>query len=688
MADYVEPGKNAESKPKKDKDAFLATMRANYAKDAEFVRENHEEALDDLRFKSGDQWDADIRAQRFIDGRPCLTVDHLGQHVRQVTGDIRLNKPAVKVRPVDNGADPKTAELFTGLIRNIEQQSMATSVYVRAGENAAVCGEGAFRILTVYSDDDAFDQDIRIGRINNPLAVIWDRDAQEPTREDALHCWVLEEFSLEAFKKRWPKASTAGFEVDSPEDWVNDWYRNERVLVAEYWVKEPMKRKIALMPDGTTEDVTETEDGELSQRMAMIAMGMMEQGQEPKEPQFREVDGHKVVRYIVNGAEVLEGPDDWPGRYIPVVPVFGEETYVGNKVVRNGMVRRGKDPQRMINAHASAAVETVALAPKAPFIGTDRQFEGYEHEWEQANTKNLPYLRYKADPQAGGAPQRQPGPQIPAAWLQLKQDSVDALNNATGIHPAGLGQESTEKSGKAILARERQGDVGTFVYIDNLAIAIAYAGRQLVDLIPRIYDAERVVRVLGEDDAEELVIVNQTDPVTGQIKNDLGRGKYDVIVQTGPSFSTKRQESAEAMLQFMQTMPQAAEMVMDLLVKNFDWPGAEELAERFRKVALANGMVEPDPEKGEQPPPPPPPDPEMVEAEANVAKTEAETQGKQLENVQKSLEIWLATGQLQQLVSGYVQQAMMGARAVQGAPPGQPMPAQQPMNQPPAMGGF
>jgi hypothetical protein len=360
--------------------------------------------------------------------------------------------------------------------------------------------------------------------------------------------------------------------------------------------------------------------------------------------------------------------------------VFGEETYVGNKVVRNGMVRRGKDPQRMINAHASAAVETVALAPKAPFIGTDRQFEGYEHEWEQANVKNLPYLRYKADPQAGGAPQRQPGPQIPAAWLQLKQDSVDALNNATGIHPAGLGQESTEKSGKAILARERQGDVGTFVYIDNLAIAIAYAGRQLVDLIPRIYDAERVVRVLGEDDAEELVIVNQTDPVTGMIKNDLGRGKYDVVVQTGPSFSTKRQESAEAMLQFMQTMPQAAEMVMDLLVKNFDWPGAEELAERFRKVALANGMVEPDPEKGEEPPPPPPPDPKAVEADAKVAKMGAETEGQKLENAKQMLELALATGQLQQIVQMYVQQALMGAAAVQGGPGmAPPMPMQQPM---------
>ena len=282
-----------------------------------------------------------------------------------------------------------------------------------------------------------------------------------------------------------------------------------------------------------------------------------------------------------------------------------------------------------------------------------------------------------------------PGAQIPAAWLQLKQDSVDALNNSTGIHPASLGQASSETSGKAILARERQGDVGTYVYIDNLAMAIACCGRQLVDLIPRIYDGERIIRVLGEDDAEDLVMVNQFDPMTGLIENDLSRGKYDVIVQTGPSFSTKRQESAEMMLQFIQSAPESASLVLDILAENLDWPGADKIAERFRKQLIAQGMVEPDPEKGEQPPPPPPPDPDMVKAEADVAKTQAETKGQELDNAKQMLELALASGQLQQLVAGYVQQVLMGAQAVQGAPPGPMMPMpQQPNGMPPQEGGF
>lgn len=671
----------------KDED-FLSTMRTEYRHDSQAMEQNHREMLDDLRFFAGDQWDEGVRKQRELANRPCLTTDHLAQHVRQVTGDIRLNKPSIKVRPVDSGADPDTAELFTGLIRNIEQQSMAHVAYTRAGGNAAICGEGAFKIITQYSEDDGFDQDIRLAPLYNPMAVIWDRNARMPTMEDANHCWVLERYSMEAFKKEWPEASTESFEAEEPESWVNDWYTSETVLVAEYWCKKPTKRKIALMPDGTVEEITDLEDEDLAQRMLQAAQSEMAMGREPREPMFRTVDSEKVVRYVVNGAEVLQGPEDWPGRYIPIIPVFGEEIWVADNLVRRGMVRTAKDPQRMLNYHNSAAVEAVALAPKAPFVGTDKQFEGHEHLWETANTDNHAYLPYKADQQAPGAPQRQPGPQVPAAMLALKQESVNDLNNATGIHPASLGQQSTETSGKAILARERQGDVGTFTFIDNLAIAIGYAGKQLVDLIPRIYDGQRIVRVLGEDDAEELMEVNALQP-DGSVKNDLSRGKYDVIVQTGPSFSTKRQESAEAMLQFIQTAPESAGLVMDLIAKNMDWPGAEEIAERFRKQLIAQGVVEADPEKGEQPPPPPPPDPDMVKAEteaaktqAGIAETEAKTEGQQLQNAEKALELLMESGQLQRIVEGYARQVLMGM-----GPPGPAQPNVVPM-QPPQEGGF
>ena len=652
----------AKAAPKSNEE-ILVFIRENYRKDSTAVQENHDEALDDLRFKAGDQWDWNIKRQREKKQRPCLTIDHVSQHVRQVTGDIRLNKPAIRVRPVDDEADTDTAELFTGLIRNIEQQSMAGHVYSRAGDNAATCGEGAFRIVTEYADDDVFDQDIRLEAINNPLAVIWDRNARKPTMEDAMHCWVLERYSMEAFKAKWPEASTADFEAEHPEDWVSEWYTNDTVLVAEFWHKETVTRQLVQMPDGS---VGEWDKLTSEERDAVTALQELTNPGIPL--RFRNVETHKVVRYVINGAEVLTGPEEWPGRDIPVIPVFGEEIWVGDERVRRGMVRMAKDPQRMINYHASAAVESVALAPKSPFIGTADQFKNYEDIWETANTENYSYLPYNADGKAPGPPQRSPGPQPAVATIQLKQEAINDLNNATGIHPASLGQASSETSGRAILARERQGDVGTFVYIDNLAMAIGYAGRQLVDLIPKIYDGERVVRVLGEDDTEELMQVNALQ-ADGSIVNDLSRGKYDVIVRTGPSFSTKRQESAEAMMQFIQTAPDAAGLVMDLIAKNMDWPGADDIAARFRKQMIAQGIVEADPEKGEEPPGPPPPTPEEIkaqtdamQAEADVAKKEAETRGQELENAEKTIELLLASGTLERIIEGITQEKMEALR--------------------------
>ncbi|NIA67785.1 hypothetical protein HBA54_04205 [Pelagibius litoralis] len=673
-------------------DTFIKTVRKNYERAIDYERENREECLDDLRFRAGEQWAEEVKRDRLEQRRPILTINRIPQYTRQVTGDIRLNKPAIKVRPVDDGADKDTAELFTGLIRNIEQQSMASSVYVTGADNMATCGQGAWRVVTEYADDDSFEQDIRIRRIRNPFAVVWDPDSQEPTREDAKYCFVLQPYAIEDFKQRWPNASLTDFEIDQPEDWVNDWRDGEQIIVAEYWCKKPVKKKLAALPDGSIRDVTALTEPELAQ-MQLLQDAMAAEAGEPSVPiRFRDVDSMQIEQHFVNGAESLEEPYIWPGRYIPIVPVLGEEVNVADRVVRHGLVRFLKDPQRLYNYDRSAAVETISLAPKSPFVASIKQIEGFEDVWDTANTENHAYLPYNPDPAAGGPPQRQPAAQVPAALVQDAQISADDMSAVSGIYPSSLGQESNETSGKAILARERQGDVGTFVYIDNLAISIAHTGKILVDLIPRIYDSERVIRVLGEDDSEDLVTINRFDPMTGKMINDLSVGKYDVAVQTGPSFSTKRQEAADSILQFMQTMPQAAQMVMHKLVKNLDWPEADDIAETFRKMAVAQGIEEPDEDKGDQPPAPPPPSPEEIkaqtdaaQAEAGIAKTEAETEGVQLESAQAAVELALTNGTLQRIVESYVNQILTGSLGAQPPPTAAPQPTQE---QPPPRAVF
>ncbi len=630
-----------------------ARERFDRARDADRV--NREEARDDLRFRAGEQWPESIKADRRNSDRPMITINRTPQFVRQVTGDVRLNKPGIKVRPVDDREDPKKAEIFTGLIRNIESVSNAHIAYTTAEDAAATCGIGQFRIVTEFSEDDPFRLDIAIKRIQNPFAVVWDPDATEITKEDAKYLFFTDSMSHEAFKAKFPKADLSSFDTDDIPEHLTSWMTNDEIVVAEYWRKVPIEKEFVLLADGAVRDVTELDEADI-------------QAMQPVDR--KTMASHKVEWMILNGDQVLDGPETWDGRFLPFVPVVGEEVHVGDRVVRHGLVRFLKDPNRLYNYWRTTQVETIALQPKAPYVLTPSQINGHENMWADANARNYPYLIYNPDPQSPGAPKREMPPVMSQGMTQEIALAADDMQAVTGIYNAQLGGRSNETSGKAILARERQGDVGTYVYASNLALAIQHAGRILVDLIPHIFDTERAVRLLGEDDSETFETINQLlrDETTGEIKvvNDLSVGKYDVTVTTGPSFNTKRMESASAMMQFVQAAPQTAGLVMDLIAKNMDWPGADEFAKRFRK-ALPPGIAEPNPD--EPPPQPKPPSiPEQLQmmkiaaetgkAKAMSEKMQQETETAKLENLQKELEISASTGGLEEMVRAAVRQTL------------------------------
>ncbi len=670
---------------------FLVEARELYKTDEEAVRTNFRNMADDIRFFAEDQWLNEDRVAREAQNRPVVTEDHLAPAVRQITNDMRMNKPSVKARPVDSAADVEIARIYEGLIRNIEQQSFAASgnAYVKAGENATVCGQGAFRIITEYSTDDSFDQDIRIVPIRNPLSVIWDSDAESPTRDDARRCWVLTWMSHEAFKATYPGRADTNFEQNySNETWFSDWNRRDEVLIAEYFYKRPKTKTMWRMAlDQRIVDVTDMDDEQKVQLVEAQARDFVEAGEPlPADPyEERTIDTSEVWRAVINGADVLEAPRKWPGKYIPVIHVTGEEIFLNENRVMRGLVRVGKDSQRMINYHNSAAIEHVSLAPKQPYLVTTAQISGLENEWQIANRQNAPYLRYKTDSKAPGPPVRAPAPQIPAALLTLKQEAVSGLHATTNVYPSSTGAQSNEISGVAIQRRDTQGDVANFHFVDNLNHSISYCGKQLLDLIPKIYDGQRIVRILGEDDAEEMIEINMVDPTTGKINNDLSAGKYDIEMVPGPSFSTKRAEAADFFGKFVQSAsPEDTALVMDLLVKHLDLPGADELYERFRKRGVATGLIEPDPDKGDEPPGEPEPSAELLLAQAEMKKADAdlinantkaaqnqtsamknaadarksfaESEGQQLENVATLVEMLVQTGELERVVAGMVNQ--------------------------------
>jgi hypothetical protein len=538
---------------------ILAEMRAFKREAEQADNHNRDAALEDLRFLEGEgQWPQGVKAMREAEGRPCLTINKLPQYVSQVANEIRQNRPAIKVSPVDSASDPDKAELLEGLIRNIEYTSKADQAYDTAGFYAVACGMGFITVETCYADDDAFEQDIRICRVRNPMTVFIDPLAKEADASDMTRAIVTSLMSAEAFKKKYPgKAATSAHEG---EEW-GDWYTGNDVRLAEYWTREQVPRRVALMPDGSIIDADSVP--EVVQPVAT-----------------RNAIRWKVTYRLCTGADILE-EKEWPGKYIPIVPVWGEEIDINGKIYRRGLIRNAKDSQRMYNYWRTTATELVALAPKAPVLLTDKQVEGKENDWATANVSPRPYLTYNADPTAP-MPQRLEPASVPQGVFTEAQVSVDDMKSTTGIYDASLGARGNETSGRAIMARQREGDNATFIYPDNVARAIAQVGRIVCDLIPKIYDTQRIVRVLGEDGAQALMEVNAATPYG--VMNDLTTGKYDITVQSGPSYQTKRMEAADTMMLFVQAQPQLAPIIGDLIAKNMDWPGADQIAKRLKAM--------------------------------------------------------------------------------------------------------
>ncbi len=563
--------------------------------DAEADWQNRLDALDDLRFYANEggtgQWDPEVLRERLEQGRPIVTVPLMGQFVRQVTNDARKNRPAIKVRPVDDDADPETAEILEGIVRHIEDQSEAASkAYIPGVNNAAICGIGHWRVNAKYCDDESWNQQLYIEGIPNALAVLWDRSAKDPVRMDANHVTILEDMTDDAFKAKYPDAALSDISIGT--NGSLDWRTNDFTRVAEYWCKEPFERTLAKTQDGKILDIT---------NVPKEALKFLPPNKTKK------VKSHKIVQYILSGKEILEGPNEWKGKYLPIVPIIGEETFVGENRIRAGLVRHAKDPARLYNLWRSNQLEIIGLQPKSPFIATFKQIEKYKALWNQANRRNLPYLPYDADPQANGPPKREQPPVASPAMSEEIAIASGELRATTGIYDAGLGQHSSESvSGKAIGKLQEQSNVATLHFGDNLQLSIRHTGRIAVDLIPYYWDTEQTVRLLNEDDSDRFEKINSYMMTQGGPEpiHDLSIGTYDVTVTAGPSYATKRMESVDVLTQLTQTMPDAAMFMMDILVKNMDIPGGEELAKRFKTAILKAHPEFADPKDQEQPPPP------------------------------------------------------------------------------------
>jgi putative ubiquitin-RnfH superfamily antitoxin RatB of RatAB toxin-antitoxin module len=552
---------------------------------------NRVEALEDLKFAGGDQWPVEIQNSRLLESRPYLTINKIDAYCRQIANSQRQQRPRIKCHGVNTSSDEKMAQIITGICRHVEEQSDADAAYDNAFDFAVRMGWGFWRITTDYVRPDSFDQEIYIKRIENPFMVYFDPNSNEPDGSDAEKCLITEVISKEAFKKMYPDAETdAGFTPRGTGDSQSEWITKEDIRIAEYFYTEYKHTKLVLLSDGTT-----VYEDEMPSQDAMLAAGIYEVS--------RRVTVKKQIKWVkLTGMQILE-KRDWAGKYIPVVPCYGQQLIVDSKKKKFGLTRMAKDPQRMYNFWSTALTESVALAPKAKWLLAEGQDEGHEDEWAQANIKSMPVLRYKQTDSEGreALPPQRLAPEPPPMGIATALEGLNAdLMAVVGIYDPSMLPQGNQ-SGKAIQGQQQQVDMTNFHYFDNLTRSIKQTGRIILDLIPHVYDSQRALRIIGDDGKGEIVNVNERsmDQMgVEKILNDVTVGEYDVVMETGPGYNSKRQEAVESMVQMLGIDPNLMQQAGDLVFRNMDFPGADIIADR---LAAANPLAQID-EKSDIPP--------------------------------------------------------------------------------------
>lgn len=556
---------------------FLTYVRRLYTEDRDADKGNRDPGIEDAEFVAGQHWDRDIEAQRKTRRRPTLTINRMPAFIGQVIGDRRQNETSIVVLP-DTDGKKEIALVRQGLIRNIEKISKADRAYDTALQNAVITGIGAFGVRLDYARYDVFDQDINVVEYPDPFSITWDRHSVDKTGRDANHVFIEERMPLDAFKNRYPAASAEGFGMD--DQYTDGWFSHEDARIVSFWRMRTRKKTLGLTIDNVTIDITGKEDDETT--LSVL------QTRPDGEYYMREVDCPYAENWLLSGREILAGPYELEISRVPVFRVPGWEISIGGRRHRFGLVRFLKDPQRLHNYWRSTIAEKLILTPRARWLASAEAVAGREKQWRIAHLNDDPLLIWNGE--SGQPPTFTPPAQLEPALVQEANMAVQDMRDVSNIHEASLGQQSNEVSGKAILARQRVGDKGTFLYHDNLNDAISELGEVINQLIPVAYDTARTIRVLDEHGKENFTRINDPDDPDSV---DIGFGRYSVTIRTGPTTATKRVEAREAMLAVFNAAPETFAAAADLYVQQMDFPGADKFAKRLRKTLPPN-LIDPE----------------------------------------------------------------------------------------------
>ena len=594
-------------------ESILHEARERFAESQDAWSELKVQALDDMKFgRLGEQWPVDIAQRRQIAGRPCMTINRMPSFIRQVVNDGRQNRPSIKVRPVDSQADVQTAEIMSGLIRHIESISDADVAYDTALDNQASGGFGFATVDVDYACDDSFDKEIKIGAVHNPLAVDWDAFTESYDSSDWGYAFISQVMPEEKFEKKYPDKAKKS-DIDMSEAYMAPWFEGKAVRLSKYYEKVSKTRKIVLLSDGNVVDAeTYAKNKDVFDLAGATVL------------REREAESYEIVVRLITGADILD-EKRWRGSIIPVIPFWGDSFNIEGRRYMNSLIHDAKDSQRIYNFSRSTATELISLAPKVPWMGRKGAFKTDQEKWTNVNTESYPFIEYDGDI----PPMRQPFAGPPEGAINEAMMASEDMKAIIGISNPSLGMPDNRViSGKAKQMERHESDTGTFHFTDNQHRSIRCIGRILLELIPQVYSGERVVRILGYDGKAQAVPLGQPIPLPngGTKVFNLSAGKYDLSVEAGPSYTTRREEAVDALSTIVSAAPMTAPILAPQLVRMFDMPDSEKVTAMLATAmppaarAIFDGT----------PPPPPGPPPEVVaeqqKAQAQMAISQQKAQ--------------------------------------------------------------
>lgn len=557
--------------------------------------------VQDVKFANADsdngwQWPDDLKRARMLQRRPALTINKVQNHVGLVVNDGRQNKAAIEIKPAGKESSFQAAQGLECLVRNIEYQSTATSIYDDMSQNQVEGGIGYGRVISIYPDPRSFNQELRIAPVENHLNVYLDPDIKQKSGSDARFGFIFEDMAKEDYKREFkedPPVSTTPL----GEGFGSDWVKADHIRIAEYYRIKIVEDELIYYKHGDKEELfLRSEVPRGMRRQLRLDEEAYDRGNAGPDIEIitRPTEIKKLQWYKIGAHKIIDRRE-FPTQYVPVFRFVGRERVIDGELERKGIVRTLKDAQRMYNYNSSAEAEAAALATKTNWLVALEAISGNENAWNKSNVENKPVLTYKHKDRDGDTippPQRIDPAKEASAYLAGMEIASRELEMASGQGPAQFGKPTKERSGIAIGQTQRQGEILTFDFVDNQALGIQYAGMILLDWIPHCYKTKQVVQILDKDGTERSITIDPqaTSPYEEQKVNDQVQavlnpkiGRYKVQAQPGPAYATQRQEAWNAFVQIVTGAPDLINEIGDLMFMSADFPMADEIAQRIRR---------------------------------------------------------------------------------------------------------